>query len=273
MRQATLTFTSSSSASSVSTTVNISNVSSVASDPLPVTVLTHVPVSIIDSGSSGAVNLSSVTSLPLSPAVTINLSQLDPEQDTTGTTSRIKYQPNNPETVIPPQQLNGRMLRFQSQWFKDFPWLHYQEDVGGVLCFTCSEANSRGLMSLDKYGESAFITDGFRNWKKGREKFSIHALSKTHALAHHNITFQAMQPSVAVQLKSQLASDQAQARQALLKIVSSIRMIAMQGLALRGKENSEGNVMSLLKLRATDDKDLHSWLQRKTTYTCGEIQN
>ena len=60
-----------------------------------------------------------------------------------------------------------------------------------------------------------------------------------------------------------------------MKIVTSIKYLARQGISLRGDGDEENsNFMQLLRLRADDDPDLLTWLQRKQNkYTSHEIQN
>ena len=49
-------------------------------------------------------------------------------------------EPNHADPNVYPVQRagkNNRPFRFQSSWYKSFPWLHYEVDVTGVLCFYC----------------------------------------------------------------------------------------------------------------------------------------
>lgn len=55
------------------------------------------------------------------------------------------------------------------------------------------------------------------------------------------------------------------ARTALLKILSSVQFLCMQGLAVRGHTDAESNLVQLLKLRSHDVPQLQSWLER-TSY-------
>lgn len=85
--------------------------------------------------------------------------------------------------LIPKQSLvskqGNRVLTFQAGWFENFPWLHYSSEVQGVLCFYCAKAEASKLSNLAKKRETAFIVDGFANWKKGIEKFKDHQNSKS----------------------------------------------------------------------------------------------
>ena len=65
---------------------------------------------------------------------------------------------------IPNQALTGRTLAFQNSWYDEFKWLHYSEDVKGVLCYACLIAKKNGTISnFSKQSDPAFIENGFRN--------------------------------------------------------------------------------------------------------------
>ena len=62
-------------------------------------------------------------------------------------------------------------------------------------------------------------------------------------------------------------------RDALHEIMSSIRFLCRQGLALRG-DNEDGNLTQLLLMRAESDPNLKDWMKRKqNVYTSPDIQN
>ena len=64
-------------------------------------------------------------------------------------------------------------------------------------------------------------------------------------------------------------------RRMQVKVISSIRYLARQGLARRGDgDKQDGNFMQLMKLKGKDDEAVINWLQRKVNkYTSHEIQN
>ena len=64
-------------------------------------------------------------------------------------------------------------------------------------------------------------------------------------------------------------------RDCLVKIFSTIRFLARQGLALRGHgDDSERNFRQALILRGEDDPTLLDWMKRQgNTYTSADIQN
>ena len=103
---------------------------------------------------------------------------------------------------------------------------------------------------------------GIRQLEKAVEKFTAHSNSKTHKLACQNLIQNTKSSTVDLKLNSQLKIDQDAAKNALYKIITSLRYLAERGLAVRGHENNDGNFVSLLNLRADDDENLKKWLER-----------
>ena len=58
----------------------------------------------------------------------------------------------------------------------------------------------------------------------------------------------------------------------LLKLLSSVKMLPRQGLALCGRTEAEGNLTQLLLLRSEDAPGLETWVSNKK-YTLPEIVN
>jgi len=77
------------------------------------------------------------------------------------------------------------------------------------------------------------------------------------------------------QLSQQLAKEKEENRKMFLKILSSIRYLARQGLPLRGDGNEQdGNFLQLLKLKGEDDPMMVDWLKRKANkYISHQNQN
>ena len=76
-----------------------------------------------------------------------------------------------------------------------------------------------------------------------------------------------------MQLTKHLQEHQATAKHCLETIVTSVRFLAHEGLALRGHDNESGHFQELLRLRAMDDPQFASWLIRHESYTSPRIQN
>lgn len=186
----------------------------------------------------------------------------------------IAMEPYHPDVaVIPTQKLPNKTLKFQAKWFQTYNWLHYDASLKGVVCHTCLYAHQNKLIHLAKCSDKAFILRGFKNWKKANEKFVSHEKSNTHKLAASNIIFKKKQESIQSNLNQAHWDNQNKARHALLKIISSLKYLAEQGLAIQGKRSDEGNFMELLNLRCEDVHELRVWLNRKHSYTSAEIQN
>ena len=131
---------------------------------------------------------------------------------------------NQPVNVscIPPRRLAKRTLSFQKSWFQKFPWLHFHSDIGGVICFTCAKAARTNLADMARCADVAFTVKGFSNWKKAIEKFTAHQKTSTHAISHSNLNFLARRDDVDAQLSTHHRSEQRNARNALLKIITSL---------------------------------------------------
>ena len=78
----------------------------------------------------------------------------------------------------------------------------------------------------------------FSNWKDATEAFRKHAQSNTHAEAVEAVvTLSKTTADVGESLSAIHKQEKEQARDMLYKIISSIRYLARQGLALRGGGN------------------------------------
>ena len=89
-----------------------------------------------------------------------------------------------------------------------------------------------------------------------------------------NIQYEIQQVYILIPYRS-LASEKRDNQQCLLKVLSNLRYLARQGIALSGDgDESNSNFMQLLKLRQNEDPRIKDWLHRKTNkYASHEIQN
>ena len=137
------------------------------------------------------------------------------------------------------KQANGRS--FNVRWYKDFPWMHYCSCRKTVFCSFCLQAHQKGfLTSLLK---TAFIIEGFQNWKRAVECFKVHEKAKCHKEAKTKF-FLANTPTIVEQLSVQGAKTQAENRCMLLKLISTLKFLLRQELAIRGHSDTEGNYSS-----------------------------
>lgn len=178
------------------------------------------------------------------------------------------YQPNTRE--IEPQALSKKTLKFQGKWFKDFPWLHYDCRLKGVLCFHCMQTFDDDNAAFGGKVDPAFVSVGFRNWKKGVDKFKAHATSHSHC---HAVSV-SLQKGIDAELSSALQKQQENNRHCLLEVVGMIKVLARQGIALRGHDKEGSNLYQMLKSRAETDPILSNWLEKRNhDYISPQAQN
>ena len=89
------------------------------------------------------------------------------------------------------------------------------------------------------------------------------------------ITIPSTTGDIGEQLSLKHAAQKVKNRQALLQIMSCVRFLCRQGLAMRGDgDESDSNLHQLLRMKAEDDPNLKNWLKRKeNVYTSPDIQN
>ena len=119
-----------------------------------------------------------------------------------------------------------------------------------LLCFYCTTARRKQLLTFSKKTNDAFIRTGFSNWKKAIERFKQHEKSQSHSEAVLKV--QSVAPvNVRAILDNSHKKLQLARQQMLIKNLLSLQHLVRQGLAIRGHEDKEGDFMQLLKLRST----------------------
>jgi hypothetical protein len=174
---------------------------------------------------------------------------------------------------FPGKQCGNQIRRFNASWYESFSWLDYDSCSDVVFCYECRICVDLGIVNLDRCTEDTFCRQGFCQWKKAIQRFRGHQSSQFHlhcvtALASHKRGY-----SISTAILKGHDEQQAVNRQCLLKIISCIKFLARQGLALRGNEEMEGNFYQLLLLRSNDVPDLFNWLQRSKAFIHKDIQN
>lgn len=114
----------------------------------------------------------------------------------------------------------------------------------------------------EKNSVKTFVERGFDNWKKALKTFSVHEKSQVHrsaAVANASVD---KGVNVLATLSQNKLKEMKNARQALLKILSSLHFLSQQGLAIRGHTDETSNIRQLLLLRSEDVPELKIWLQR-----------
>ena len=186
-------------------------------------------------------------------------------------TSTEPCHPNVRVVQIPPKRTKNQNVFFQQRWFVEYPWLTYNSSLKAVLCHHCYRAHSMGMLNLVKKSEEAFTVHGFRNWKKGAERFKAHLRTDCHKHAVSVLKSQE-QPNISVQLNHEEEAKQKERRRCMLKVIRKIRILLRQGLAFRSNPETEGNLYQFLHEDAEDDPGLAAYLKHNTNYTSWLIQ-
>ena len=82
--------------------------------------------------------------------------------------------PNQPKTFKFPQRSFGQKKTvkrsFQSSWFANRTWLHYDEANDFAYCHVCMVVYADGKLNSSNL-DKAFILNGFSNWKDASVAF------------------------------------------------------------------------------------------------------
>ncbi len=175
----------------------------------------------------------------------------------------------------------------------------FSEAQDVVFCHTCVKAFRTKRMNTSHNAAAAFVSThmqhiqldncthinclvilmqvikGYCNWKDATRTFKKHKESKTHLEAvEAMITLPKSTPDVGELLSSIHKNEKEEARNVLKTIISSVRFLGKQGLALRGHDEEQSNLVQLLRLRAEDNPLLGKWLERTwRKFTSHENQN
>jgi hypothetical protein len=145
-----------------------------------------------------------------------------------------------------------------------------------VVCFTCATAAAHNLLDSVNFIEPAFISTGYRNWKKAsgnNGRFQLHQVSLCHRVATNALADLKHNTPITTQLSKQLSSEQVVARKCLKILFTTVGFLARQGLALRGHDEDEGNFMQLLHTRCRNVPELSGWLSRRKDFIHHAIQD
>ena len=183
------------------------------------------------------------------------------------------YQPSN--FSFPRREFGKNALvkrSFQATWFNRWKWLHYDVAQDAAYCFTCCKALEMGKVRMSACSDESFVVKGFTNWKDATRALIKHESSNFHKSAAAAL---ASRVDVSDMLSKQAAAEKQKNRQYLLKVLSSIRFLARQGLPLRGEGNdTDSNLHQLLVLRGEDHPSIHEFLGRQQLkYTSHDVQN
>ena len=167
-------------------------------------------------------------------------------------------QPTSNNILAATKKNQGKQTRsVQSSWFQQYPWLTLCESRNILFCFYCSHAERKNMITFSTKADKTFSKVGFTNWKKAGERFKKHESSQ----AHQEACMKICRPgNIGAVLDAAHKEQQLTRQRMLLKQLSSLKYLVRQGLAIRGHNDSEGNLMQLLCVRSEDDPDLKAWL-------------
>ena len=210
---------------------------------------------------------------------------------TVTSTPQLKVdKPNQPVSYNFPKRLFGKDNRcFKSEWFTQFPWLHYNEELDSAFCFVCMEGVKKKVISAGRFSrsiDSVFVKTGFCNWKhaigtgKGFQQHQSSACHKEALERCFTVCDQVKGDIDYLFASPKVIEEQKKNRKCLSTIVENIRFLARQTLPSRGNWKKEvgceedSNFHQLNLLRSQDNPAMAAWLKRKgDTYTSPEIQN
>ena len=263
LKQQSLYFTTSKSSSSRTASGPTSSVDGDVSNPGDgCTVTDQQPA-----GSS-----SSIQSGSSSPSGVPNPTAEDCSFNCCESTSLTPFQPRDSATLETFQQIQGKQCRkFSPSWYSTYSWLTLCTTKHRVFCVLCRYCKAKNLLCFARKGEDAFVSIGFNNWKKAHEKFTIHEQSDLHKEAILKIQL-INQKGVDTLNNEQLFAAQRNHRKMLIKQLSSLKFLLRQGLAIRGHDEIESNLVQLLQLRSNDCSELNRWI-RERKYMSPEIVN
>ena len=116
------------------------------------------------------------------------------------------------------------------------------------------------------------MVNGFTNWKDATTKFAKHE-----SRDFHKACAEALSSTVDIGdiLNKQAVTEKQANREYLLKVLTTVRFLAQQGLALRGDgDECDTNVHQLLLLRGEDFPSMAKFMERKQLkYSSHEVQN
>lgn len=128
---------------------------------------------------------------------------------------------------------SSKKRKYLPSWKTKWPWLMYDPVLDVVECQSCIEATERNLLKTDKRGDDAF-TRGFKNWDIGPDRFTKHEVSASHSESIINLATIKSVPSVDSRLSVHISDGQKLARDALKAILTSLRFLATQNIAVQG---------------------------------------
>ena len=166
------------------------------------------------------------------------------------------------ETSVKQTGNDGKIRQCPLSIFSKYNWVTYCLTRGCIACFFCKTVAEKRLHLSSHHTEKAFSSGEFSNWKKCYEKLEKHQGSNSHKESIEKYMFlNDANTNVAAQLDKQHKDQQSTRRFLFLKQLSSLKYLLRQGLAIRGRETLESNLIQQLKTRSEDVPELSQWIE------------
>uniref|UniRef100_A0A667WQR9 TTF-type domain-containing protein n=1 Tax=Myripristis murdjan TaxID=586833 RepID=A0A667WQR9_9TELE len=203
-------------------------------------------------------------------------------QQTTKSILQNKW--NRARYKYPQSQFGKRLLRYNVEWERQYPWLRYSPSEDAAYCCVCI------LFNKQKGSNATFQREGFRDWKNAvgekRGIISNHGNTPGHKaaseLAENFLCVCKGQQKDIHSVISKTYSDKVQTnRNILSSILDIILNLGKRNVALRGNWDEEaheedGNFKHFVKWKSKFDDTLKLHLEttaRNATYMSPSIQN
>lgn len=152
-----------------------------------------------------------------------------------------------------------------NKWQNENPWLKLNDNYEAV-CIICTKAVNEKLIlhftANDIQSKQTWIINGFSNWKHGKDRIKAHSKSSLHMACAESLE-NVQKINVVQRVSSAVKIQMKENRTALQIVFSTLKVLAQQGMPLRGSnDDKNSNFLNILKLRAEDVKELQSWLNR-----------
>ncbi|XP_024156269.1 uncharacterized protein LOC112164281 [Rosa chinensis] len=146
------------------------------------------------------------------------------------------------ELEFPFTEQGSQQRRFQFSWFKDNPWLEYSIALDRAYCFPCF------LFDTEDSQHTTFTVDGFKAWKRvcgGDNVLMKHVgdlNSPLHAAMQKWDLLRNPTKQIETIFQSKSSKDIEDNRLRLKASIKSVRLLANQGAAFRGHDETENSL-------------------------------
>ena len=188
-----------------------------------------------------------------------------PSRDPSDSATNLPTPESNDATMqaipIPRVSSEKKGRHFREEWKIKYGWLEYDTTYEAAFCIICKDPDDNGMLHMVRNKEKTFITPAYTNWKKALERLGNHEKTDCHKQAVY-AKCNATTSSIHDQLNNEASLAKSRGRRCLMKIFTSLKFLAAQGLAIRGHEEIDSNFRQLIALRAEDDEELKKWIAK-----------